>query len=532
MRSVRQEHAVHEHELRDRLAENLEILEKGLRLVRKEYHIRNDQGADGFIDIVGQDRYNNLVVIELKRSAKTAGSALHQLHKYAQLLRAKEQLELTRIRCILVATHWHDLRQAFSSFFRDMPYPLDGFELELSPEGDIVRASRIDPLETPVHVLPTTAQIVFFFESKELRDAAFTKMEPFFMEVGAPHLIGLKVEPIEQYGYAFGLYLVIGTIDPDDPRTAALNDGEDESDIWDDPQDILEHRALDAARLPPIGAADVEAGYVDKLRGMLYGDRYQWRVTGIERAGAFREQMNSIDDDLLVESTPALRAVHLQEWSRLSTPRMKSHWKSVREMIRNALRGDWVRAGDLWLDEMERTYPTADVQVYLYHPGFLRYLMKGPLPDPAYSPSRLDIVFLGENGISDLLSGLRAEFVWNGSPGDIIQAFGQAGGDFMFTQFAGASASQELEFRQLLGLRFGFFEVSPSGFAKAMVEEQDGKLVRREYDRVEFLDNGMVGLRWNGALPYEDFVRAHTETLNEFRRLAAARVIGPDATSG
>lgn len=527
MRSIRQGYAVHEHELRDLLAENLEILEKGLRLVRKEYHLRNDQGADGFIDIVAKDRYDNLVVIELKRSAKTAGSALQQLHKYTQLLRAKEQLDLTRIRCILVATHWHDLRQAFSSFSHDMPYPLDGFELQLSPEGDIVRASQIDPLQTPVHVLPTTAQMVFFFESEKYRDAAFAKMEPFFRKVGAPHLIGLKLEPLEIYGHPYALYLIIGTVDPDDPRTAALDDIEDDSDVWDDPRDILEHKALDAAKLPSVGYEDVEVGYVDKLRGMLYGSRYQWRLTGVERAGAFHEQMNSIDDDLLVESTLALRAPHQQEWSRLSTPRMKSHWNSVREMIRNGLSGDWVGAADLWLDEMEQKHPKADVKIYLNHPGLLRYLMKGPLPDPAISPSTLDIAFLGENGISDLLGGLRAELVWNGRPAKIIEAFSQVSGDFLLTQFSGGWASQELEFRQLIGLRFGLFEVSPSGYAKALLEKQDGKLVRRENDQVEFLDNGMVGLRWNGALSYEDFVRAHKKELDKFRSIAAAHRIGP-----
>jgi Endonuclease NucS len=517
---------VHEHELRDRLAENLEVLEKGLRLVRKEYHIRNDQGADGFIDIVGQDRYDNFVVIELKRSAKTAGSALHQLHKYAQLLRATEQLALTRIRCILVSTHWHDLRQAFSSFARDMPYPLDGFELELSPAGNIVRSTKISPLDTPMHVLPTTAQMVWFFEHEEPRDAAFAKMEPFFKEVGAPHLIGMRLEPIKRYGSPFALYLIIGTVDPNDPRTAALEDVEDDSEVWDDPRDILEHKALDAARLPSIGAEELEVGYVDKLRGMLRTGRYQWRITGIERAGAFREQAKSIDDDLLVESTLALRALHQHEWSRLTTPRMKSHWNSVREMIRDSFGGAWVPAADLWLDEMEQKYSKADVKIYLNHPGFLRYLMKGPLPDPAYSPSILDVAFLGENGISELLCGLRAEFVWNGRSAEIAQAFSRAGGEFMLTQMYGAWASQELEFRQLLGLRLGLFEVGSSGYAKGLIEELDGKLVRRENDRVEFLDDGMVGLRWSGALPYEDFVRAHRRELEEFRRLAAARRIG------
>jgi RecB family endonuclease NucS len=45
-----------EDNIRDFLAEHLEMLEEGLRLVRKEFRLPNPGGAGGRIDIVAQDR--------------------------------------------------------------------------------------------------------------------------------------------------------------------------------------------------------------------------------------------------------------------------------------------------------------------------------------------------------------------------------------------------------------------------------------------------------------------------------------------
>jgi RecB family endonuclease NucS len=55
------------------LAERLNLIEHGMTLVQKEFHLPNVAGAGGFIDILASDRFGHSVVIEIKKSNKSAG---------------------------------------------------------------------------------------------------------------------------------------------------------------------------------------------------------------------------------------------------------------------------------------------------------------------------------------------------------------------------------------------------------------------------------------------------------------------------
>src|ERR1022692_2544483 len=66
---------VREDHIRDKLAAELALIEDHLSLIRTNYPLPNSEGASGRIDILARDRHGVLVVVELKRSNKTAREA-------------------------------------------------------------------------------------------------------------------------------------------------------------------------------------------------------------------------------------------------------------------------------------------------------------------------------------------------------------------------------------------------------------------------------------------------------------------------
>lgn len=93
-----------ESRIRDALAADLSILESGLELVDVEYHLPNSEGSRGYVDILCRDRFGRLVVVEIKRSDRTSREALHELHKYTELIQHQLGIGPADLRCLLVST--------------------------------------------------------------------------------------------------------------------------------------------------------------------------------------------------------------------------------------------------------------------------------------------------------------------------------------------------------------------------------------------------------------------------------------------
>ena len=114
---------------RKKLAKNLKIIEQGLSLIEEEYPLPNPIGTKGYIDILAKDIYNNIVIIEIKRSQTASRQAIHELSKYIALIKHNEGIPPHHIRCILISTHWEELRFPFFEFLQETNYQLMGYHL-------------------------------------------------------------------------------------------------------------------------------------------------------------------------------------------------------------------------------------------------------------------------------------------------------------------------------------------------------------------------------------------------------------------
>ena len=106
-----------ESQLRDLLADNLALIEPGLRLVKPEFWLKNADGVKGSIDLLAQDRHGMYVVIELKVSQPSGRKTVAQVMKYVRLLEdnGKSRKE---IRAIIVSTTWREMLTTISEFAR------------------------------------------------------------------------------------------------------------------------------------------------------------------------------------------------------------------------------------------------------------------------------------------------------------------------------------------------------------------------------------------------------------------------------
>ena len=103
-----------EAEIRDFLAKNPEIIERGMAVVKAEEFLPNDQGARGFVDLFCRDKSGKYVIVEIKRSDASSREAITELYKYTSLLKKKYLLNNTEIRLIVSSTHWHELLTPYS----------------------------------------------------------------------------------------------------------------------------------------------------------------------------------------------------------------------------------------------------------------------------------------------------------------------------------------------------------------------------------------------------------------------------------
>lgn len=132
--------------IRDCLAGQLDFIEPGLVLIEDEYHLRNPNGASGFVDLFAKDDNGNLVVIELKRSAAAEREAITELAKYAALVRATKNIKPSELRLIVISTDWRELRVPFSEFFHNTSYQLEGYLLTIDLDNKPIHIERVHPL--------------------------------------------------------------------------------------------------------------------------------------------------------------------------------------------------------------------------------------------------------------------------------------------------------------------------------------------------------------------------------------------------
>lgn len=286
----------YENELREQLANHLDLIEPGLCLVGTEYPIANAKGTRGRIDILARDRHRSWVVIELKRSDSTARQALHEVTKYTELLRREEGLRQDRIRAVIVSTTWDELLVPVSNLARDWSHNLRGYHLVVGTNGELARADRVELLSAPSVPEVTPIQFIYFFDTEEERDRGWQCVVNRAAEAGANDLLAADIRRVRDFEFVrapLGLYFTIGRVDP---AQVPSQTAEAASNSNEAPGFELEYQALCHITRHVFGAG-YESAVPGVLRQIYEDDR--WVIEGYRSAGEFGKRNPLSAHDLL-----------------------------------------------------------------------------------------------------------------------------------------------------------------------------------------------------------------------------------------
>lgn len=291
--------------IRDYLKTNLQLLEPGLQLIEDEYHLRNPNGADGFLDIFAIDASDSLVVIEIKKTDAAARQAITEISKYAALLKHHKCIKESEFRIIIVSAAWHELLVPFSEFSHATNYRLSAFEISLNANSIPVSAKE-------VHTLPAveTRDICrrhFIWEFNSIKKLHKTKLqvELFFKKIGIEdYLLGIAKLKKPDYGITHMLYFAQQRKPKDFyfdiiRKTRSVEEAQEKIEYIEDlveESDKIDEAADGAWENHKILADGAQISSPEKFVGW-YGN---WESLALERHGVFTKD-ERLTDALLIE---------------------------------------------------------------------------------------------------------------------------------------------------------------------------------------------------------------------------------------
>lgn len=363
-----------ERVIRDSLAQDLSILESGLRLLQVELHLKNPDGASGSIDIFAQDRYDQKVIIELKRSDQSARQALHEVLKYVELLKRHKGLTDSDLRVMIVSTTWHELLIPFSSFKRDASFPVEGYRIITSPDGKVLNASRVTPLNRPEVLAFPRDHGIFLYSKENDRDQSAKKISEELIEKGVPDHVLFSINykgELKHLPYKFGVYVAIAEKETEDAKT------------------FLEDKEVLEDYLEDLAGSDLPEGefwkstYIDHVLGevCMYCDEFQignpekaksisqdWTLQSVTRTGRWDKTVDIYSNEELWESLYFLKGGNTISFERSGSPKFKKRWQEMKMGAEQSLLGcsKWENFYLPYLDKIEKKDSESDVQVEIY----------------------------------------------------------------------------------------------------------------------------------------------------------------------
>jgi hypothetical protein len=459
---------MNEAAIRDHLAANLDLIEPGLRLIKKEYALPNLLGARGFVDIVARDSFGHIVIIEIKRSENSARAALHELHKYVALFQCNEGTAKEELRCILASTTWNELLVPFSEFSRTVDFHAEGYLINLRADGLPQNLTKVRPLPeaSELEVCPIHF-VALYFTTQRQREATPHIAESFEARGITDYLIidmeykgdhQLLMQPFAQW-------IVMGGI-RGERRAAVMEMAEiDESnygwEMGENPEWWLEEQVLTQA-VGDIAEHDDsgEAGDPEKFRGELE----RFRVVEIRRYGRFAAARDTtMNDERVLSLVSGVAGENPMVFLGFSTPRFQLAWGRFKARAPRCLEENlsWHTGLEWYWSEVERCWSESSVFASIYNPmNIMTVLYKiTDTGDLAYRPL-MEVVVKDPAGALRTLVGV---VVWDrvtcpDDPAAVLLKFYPKFDLFFFAMTMGATVAHEEDLMSLHGLRYALFE--------------------------------------------------------------------------
>lgn len=360
----------HESRIRDYLSENLQIIEEGMLLVKKEFHIQNNLGAGGFIDILAKDSLGHFTIIEIKRSNEAARAALHELTKYSILLTSSLGIKIHNIRAILVSTEWHELSTPFSEYLRTTNISTIGLVISANQDGKINKVSQFIPQEEVEPLKIERAHQVHLFENKEDREKA---LNPLSIAAQKASILDFAILTTDYSGgnstviHPYGAYFVFSS-PVNYQNSKRLKEFIKTSKIpWEDLDDPAENFLCRLGDFTKFNYSSFEIGYPEKLSAMAADG---WKVNVAVRQGKYSSNTAVISNDALIREAMQIEGGASHYFYGSSSPKHKLNWDEFKKNIKHVSLGcsAWSSTLKKILKRAEKDAQTT-ISVKLFNPG-------------------------------------------------------------------------------------------------------------------------------------------------------------------
>jgi Endonuclease NucS len=453
-----------EYKIRDNLVNRLDLIESGLSLIEDEYHVKNPNGAGGFIDIFAKDSKGDLVIIELKCSDKAAREAITELSKYIALIRRIKNVKNSEIRLIVISTAWHELLVPFSEFFNATSYQLEGYQLKTDSYNVPLSIERITPLSEISGRNICRRHFIRYYKTED----DFHKAEASIAEQA--HRLGLSDFLITKfklnfndkyYGSTLVLYWaqqlknrdfylekLTSLIDKDELEEFLDNISEmDEDDSLDELADRLEGQI-------EVRCETAEIGHPEKLVQRLSDNL--WTLKSITKYGIFKND-DRLTDDLLLMDMKGYTGASFVYFFASSTTENRSKIEEISKGIDSCLFHN-----DTWRhkvkDIINYASSKADCSVTVYafsKDDILETLWLSRADNPfSWTPAFYVIIDPKNNNNAEIFLGM---ITWNKKEINLDQAITdiyETFNNYILHRHFGSQRGKDLEFMTRLGLEY------------------------------------------------------------------------------
>lgn len=474
---------VTEAHIRDSIAENLDLIEKGLVLVKTELHLPNRQGASGFLDIFARDATGKLVIIEIKRTDAAAREAIQELYKYGSLLLEKFLVKKTEVRMVLLSVEWHELATPYAEFAASAPFEVTAGVIILDEKG------------VPVAIKPVTPPVL----SSERKIGKRHFLWGFQDEVAASKAVGAIARLVQGFGLSDFVLVESRATNPALGRRSFLYFAQRELRLE-------EYMALIEARLSKEQAEELRESMAelneledkvaeasDAVWHLVDGDSYHeigsdtaeishpekgynWFESGaqenivVHRFGRFVDpwlEDQTIIDEIRGEGGES--DFRLRFSARTDSPPQMA---ALRERIENVFHFNEAWRGDVsqLVRYAERSERVKHLELIAFCPEDILLAIAGSaFGFPGYVPAfRLDIE---SDGALERFIGLPE---WDGSPPDFDKIFADHFSGDIFNYYTarhfGENRTMNHDIMADLGLRYGLFRERESSLERVRVQ--------------------------------------------------------------
>lgn len=406
--------------LRDHVAANLDVLEAGLTLSAVEYPLENASGAGGRLDILAQDPFGHVVIIEIKRSDQSARSALNELAKYAALLIRDHAVPRASIRAIVLSTHWAELKLPLSFFAAEAGFSIEG--REVVRDGDSVTYRVVDL--TPISELPPFSPEIELFQYASDADRA-AHLATIRQRASELPFVKLAVVGFDAFQDAndspFRSIACLWRLKLEDHTELERRTGHAVGWLfpyaypdWEAECDALFWLCTQDARTTLFESAEATRGSPEKVKALL--SRYTF--AGVSRIGAWppNDLVNS-DAKILEQLTAVSRIVsddrpNRYSFRQLASPRFVDSWRRATEGYLK-----FIAFQPLWRAEAETfltalTGRDAKVQLSAFDKNHVLFAIHQARVHPETQLSHFTIAVEWPDGRH---TGLTGFYVWNGA---------------------------------------------------------------------------------------------------------------------